>query len=125
MNIERDKFLTEYIGECWHERVCIGSGLMFSTYACASCGASWGDTFTKDIKHSYPKLINNNFSTWDNFGKLWNWVYDKKVLNICSGKEDFPMIHIIMRNCEFGHDLSLINPDKFADALYEYLKDKT
>ena len=120
MNIERDQFLTIQMGECWHERVCVESGPMFSIFRCANCNAKWGNSYTKD--NEYSELINNDFSTWNGFGKLWNWCKEQKVINVWTGKKDFSMIEMIMRNGEFGHDLSLINPDKFANAVYDFLK---
>ena len=57
MNTKRDKFLTEAMGECWHDYVKT-CGCCPAT--CAKCGADEGYT------------ENNDFSTWHDFGKLLN-----------------------------------------------------
>lgn len=77
IKIERDKYLTEKMGYCWHD---------------------W----------------HTDFSTWEGFGKLWEW---------CTKKAS-PMLFEAME-ISFNGDMitqDIINPDKFADAVYEFLK---
>lgn len=82
MKTERDKFLTEQMGEAWYE---------------SKDGLGW-------------KVWNDDFSTWDAFGKLWEW----------SQKQPFWMKMISKFHTEgFYH---FINPDRFANAVYDYLK---
>lgn len=107
INNERDKFLTEVMGECWHEPLPYD----FDTYKgydeCKIC-------------HQRIKY-NNNFSTWEGFGKLWEWAQKQ---------EWFP--ELIRQTCYYemcrnefskGHK-SIVNPDYFANAVYAYLKEK-
>lgn len=106
MNIKRDKFLTEYIGECWHETIGSPAG-----------GYCWK---CQDSHSKMEPLPNNNFSEWDNFGKLWNWAnyqnwFGTFLRNIVPPYDKNNMVIFCY----------MINPDKFADALYKYLKDKT
>ena len=109
MNIKRDKFLTEAMGECWHEAKCSYNDGWSIDYECR-CGLRWTEEDNQ--------LNNNNFSTWEGFGKLWEWV-----------RRPAPqMIGFLGEHCENYHsnDISMyiINPDKFADAVYEYLTSK-
>ena len=90
MNIERDKFLTEAMGECWHEDV-NAFGI------CGKCQA-----------HNY---ITYNFSTWEGFGKLWEFVKTQKWWYEKMQDKDFVAF--------VPH---LVNPDKFANKVYEYIK---
>lgn len=62
MNEEMDRFLTEAMGECWHEYemdkpvlTCKGGG-----FVCRKCG----------------ELIvgNSDFSSREDFSRLWSWV---------------------------------------------------
>lgn len=93
---ERDKFLTETMGLCWHE----------------SKQFIWGSAVWKECTKckTKKKLKNNNFSTWEGFGKLYEWLIWSKYGD------------------EFLNDYFLfpthMNPDNFANAVYEYLKDK-
>jgi hypothetical protein len=103
MNRDRDQFLTEAMGEVWHvveEGFVEGFG---DTFKC-SCGLD-----------GYPARMcrkkNKTFSTPDGFFKLWEW---------CENQTWW---------FEFWHDKAWIelvrNPDKFADAIYDYIqKDK-
>lgn len=111
MNIERNIFLTEVLGQCWHEY----NRPAFLGDQCIKC---------KNVFLGTSNAAQLDFSSWEGFGKLWEWIQIQFIINIGTGKKDFPMIQDIMRINEFGHNLSLVNPDKFADAVYEYLKDK-
>ena len=91
----RDKFLTEAIGECWHSD---DPDMHTFTTRCRICGEA-GET--------------TNFSTWQGFGKLWEWAQNQ------GWWEDF----WIYSNDDNGI-IDFIHPDRFADALYEFLKDK-
>lgn len=97
---ERDRFLTEAIGYKIHTD---------------------GLSYPKDE----PRLVGPlNFSTWDNFGKLWTWVksqdwYCKFVFDqLRSGYACYPASKMNIPD-------KFINPDEFAKAVYEYLKSKT
>lgn len=91
INNERDKFLTEVMG------------------LLCKCGESGCDGNIQQ------------FSTWENFGKLWEWSQKQKW---------FP--ELIRQTCYYemcrnefskGHK-SIVNPDYFANAVYAYLKEK-
>jgi hypothetical protein len=116
MNRDRDQFLTEAMGEVWHvvkEGFIEGFG---DTFKC-SCGL-------ENYSARMCRKKNKTFSTPDGFFKLWNWFknhpdYVKMVMDSklwsgycsyrCYGKMNIPD--------------GFINPDKFADALYNYLKE--
>ena len=69
MNEERDKFLTEAMGACWHryneEKPLLTYSLV--AYMCEKCGAFI--------------LGNSNFSDDEDFPKLWEWAKRQPVLN--------------------------------------------
>ena len=107
---ERDKFLTEAMGQCYHDP--LGGMTPLRTH-CSKC-----DT-------PLP-IFNPNFSTWQGFGLLWSWVlsqewywhFDCHLMYAPSG-------HEFTKNDSDGYlHKDYIHPDKFADAVYEYLKNK-
>lgn len=113
-SVERDKFLTEVMGECWHKpkhgvwnepdyegtikSVCTVCDVSLELIPCC-------------------EYLPNNFMSWEGFGKLWEWASWQ------TWWEDFAYsIHGIHEN---GENLKvLINPDKFADAIYDFLKNR-
>ena len=102
MNEERNKFLTEVMGECRHEfydetsKGCL----------CKTCGL---DLKCLNLQHT-------DFSTWKGFGTLWEWAYKqnwwKPFVFKCNLIDDV-----------YHMNTSVVNPDKFADAVYQYLKE--
>ncbi len=111
MNTERDKFLTEAMGDCWHEAKYLYQATPYDTpdYECR-CGK----------RCSEKSFKNNNFSTWEGFGKLWEWAQKQEwwiyLGFIGNYTEQFTA-------SEFTHKDCIINPDRFADAVYNYLKE--
>jgi len=112
--MKRDEYLTEKMGLCWHEKKWCGfSALMGMEYAgCKYCGF-------KDHIPAGLDFPNIDFSTWQQFGQLWEW----------SIKQDWwgSFLSKFTMGGEMGEELPdylgrLINPNKFADALYKYLK---
>lgn len=81
MNTERDKFLTEAMGEYW-------------------------------VNIDYHNQ--NDFSTWEGFGKLWEWCKQQSWLG--NFEYNYGGIKCIGVFADY-----MINPDKFADAVYNYL----
>jgi hypothetical protein len=105
MNTERDKFLTEYFGECWHEWKERASGL-FIEEDCAKCNEH------KDFKTVHE----HNFSTPDGFFWLWNKCQEQEWWSA------FKKSQAIGGSYTFDEDL--VHPDRFADTLYQFLKEK-
>ena len=102
----RDKFLTEAMGECWHENIFSPGGGY-----CGKCQES----------HSKMRpLPNNNFSTWEGFGKLWEWAQEQEWW----GNLDFYIFHFNEYYPDIEDFQELIHPDRFADAVYKFLKDQ-
>ena len=65
--------------------------------------------------------LNPDFSTWQDFGQLWEWAIKQ---------EWWFQFKISLKYIPEKHELygvvdveKYISPDKFADALYEYLKE--
>lgn len=98
---ERDKFITEAMGKCWHQYKCIDF-----EYIC-KCG---------DISNSLFAL-NPTYSTWDGFGKLFEW----------SIKQDWwkeLLTHWVDDFAPVDVPCMYINPVVFTDSIYDFLKDK-
>ena len=106
MNTERDQYLTEAIGECWHNIPTYFHSLSLNnTTNCTKC--------TRVIN----KESNNDFSTWNGFGKLWEWATQQKWWQ-----------HFLMENgvlaisgTKSNSLKKLVDPDTFANAIYSYL----
>lgn len=98
MNTERDKFLTEAMGECWHNPV---QRKNHHFEDCTKCGAS--ALFLKNT---------NDFSTWEGFGKCLRW---------CQSQSWFHRYDVFHSS---RMSLQGVTPDRFADAVYKFLKDK-
>ena len=95
MNEEINKYLTEAMGECWHV-----FKLIDFEYKCR-CG----------LDSMYPTVTNNEFFTWEGFGKLFTWTKEQGwwidfILQQRSGVTNF---------CE------LLSPEVFAKAIYAFL----
>jgi len=91
---QRDKFLTEAIGYKIHTD---------------------GLSYPKDE----PRLVGPlNFSTWNGFGKLWNWAKSQ------DWWKNFQSDNIAHPGGYAGINSDFINPDEFAKVVYEYLKNK-
>ena len=105
MTTERDRFLTEAMGECWHEE----DDAFPNRYVCIHCKRSW--PFGIPI---------NNFPAWTGFGKLWEWAKEQ------DWWERFTNYNFVAfySHDSRGIDLQLIHPDRFADAVYTFLKER-
>lgn len=116
MNTERDKFLTEAMGECWYEwkrscGCCPGY--------CKKCGADEGF------------VENNDFSEWEDFGKLWTWAQKQEWFDLF---QCCLYYHEYLKHCHRPGDErldndkvlhnELIHPDRFADAVCAFLKER-
>ena len=90
-NQEINKYLTEAMGECWHEGPLEGR--------LCSCGSMWLHCLDMNI----------DFFTWEGFGKLKEWAEVQKWWG------DFQEDTIMWL---------LVNPERFATAIYEFLKER-
>ncbi|EAT15509.1 hypothetical protein Dace_1371 [Desulfuromonas acetoxidans DSM 684] len=119
MNTERDKFLTEILGECWHGSTIVGyRNNPSSTQALCKCGQGslWKCCFDDD---DY-QFKQNNFSTWECFGKLLN------LLSHHERRDEFfstygAIIPDHQRPKYYLED-RYIDPDALANIAYEFLK---
>lgn len=112
MENEVNKYLTEAMGECWHEN---GQGECRFTYAskCIHCQVEIG----KPIIRKYAQ--NNDFFTWQGFGKLWEWTVGKVWF-------DYFLEKTFNGDPQFSSRIEkdLVNPKVFAKAIYNYLKER-
>jgi len=113
--MERDKYLTEAMGGCWHETRFTGDSIHIPLEEkCVKCGvvtAREGDFNRLDQD-------NNDFSTPDGFFKLWDWAINQKWW-VWFWDEKF-------NTKEFDYQVVInhINPDNFANAIYDFLKER-
>jgi len=121
MNTERDKFLTEAMGKCWHEWY--QKPNFIDGHHCKHCGLYWP---RKPCKKTQIIIQGCNLSTWEGFGKLWEWALQQEWWDDFieqHGSQSDPDCDGVFAS--YGHEhisTELINPEHFADAIYEYLK---
>ena len=112
MNELRDRFLTETMGECWHEDV-------WATSSDDGDGSvsGWQCKHHQSMCYSSNRWSegNKSFSTWEGFGKLYEWARKQEWWNQFAGNTlgewsyDGKTVYI---------SENVIDPDKFSDALY-------
>ena len=102
---EQNKYLTEAMGDCWHDW---DGKTSWSVKDMCRCGA-----------HPACHLKPPNFSTWEGFGKLWAW----------ARKQDWWDVSFIYDMIEDDSQKGmvyeeLINPENFARAVVDFLQKK-
>ncbi len=71
------------------------------------------------VKLIDEKLYVPDFSTWEGFGKLWEFVKKQE------WKWDFwEFVGSYCSDDRFVSSMNIINPDMFADMVYEFLNKK-
>lgn len=108
-NEERDKFLTEAIGECWHhEGETVADAKHYvDFYICSKCHKTW--------------KYRVDFSTWKGLGKLWPWAQKQEWW------KTFIYEGYTHPSKNVGSEVQMtifIDPDRFANAVYEFLKEE-
>jgi hypothetical protein len=106
MSIERDRFLTEAIGE-------------ESWWVCSEC-----DIMSRNKKCDCGEWSRYNFSRWEYFGKLWEWAQKQEWFDNLRLWEHYSDGAGGVYAGNFVNE-SLIHPDRFADAVYNFLKEKS
>lgn len=137
----RDQFLTELMGECWYSpeycvycpNIAIGWNTTCNKYNISlerkdikvfhseyyqgyqedgPCGHNW---YEDKIVYKRPETCihpnNIDFSTWEGFGKLWEWSFDQ---------DWFDRFLDDWENVRDRDWWMLIDPDRFSDALAKY-----
>ena len=104
---ELNKFLTEEMGDCYHEfKDCMinegGDG-----FICDTCGESIKGTSIPLIKAQ----TRNDFLTWEGFGLLWEWASTEQWCCRFLDSLEGPLSHYI-------------EPENFAKAVAHYLQKK-
>ncbi|MCK5608458.1 hypothetical protein KAR91_41640 [Candidatus Pacearchaeota archaeon] len=109
-NEDINKYLTEAMGECWHEPL-PDMSTWSSREHCKKCNKIVA------VKFNSRSFVTNNFFTWEGFGKLWGWAIEQEWWNmfIYQWTDDYVGFEI---------PCSLINPARFAKAIHEYLKER-
>ncbi len=134
-NEEINKFLTEQMGDCWHELEPELGRVYFMKATggsrCVKCDAYWNHNSHTSRYNSqynrnevYPEKVNLDFFTWEGFGKLWEWAQKQEWWSqfkyVCKAK---PYKFCFMNEQTFMWD-ELIHPEQFATAVYEALKER-
>ena len=101
---EINKFLTEKMGECWHIHSLATEDI-------------WGIKCDKCGIIVTPNL-NNDFLTWEGFGKLWEWAVEQEWWN------DFTTTFTIDGVKTPWIPWRVINPDWLAKAVADFLQKK-
>jgi len=106
----RNKFLTEAMGEREAHMLCHPVDIL-------SCVCDWG-TKSCAVKHY-------DFSTWEGFGKLWEWAQgqDGWIVEFIGKYGYYDYVYAEEPQITLQLNTDIINPDRFADAVYEYLKE--
>jgi hypothetical protein len=102
MNQERNKFLTELVTGDKAKWICHECDIISQRKICDCKGAGWS---------------RYNFSTWDGFGKLKEWAEKREWWKQFKCDVRYNGWH-------YALDDDLIHPDRFAEAIYEFLKEK-
>ncbi|HOJ71969.1 MAG TPA: hypothetical protein PK864_08585 [Syntrophorhabdaceae bacterium] len=104
MKEERDRFITEYMGQCWHDYDIDKPINTYSleAYICKKCKGFI--------------LGNNDFTTEEDFQRLWIWAKEQKNMADIVAKFDEASFK--------GSEAGINNRDMFADAVYTRLKDR-
>jgi hypothetical protein len=117
-NEERNKYLTEKMGVCWHEwdwqRSSTGMPSVHAPMWCSKCKS-----------YSNGKDVCRDFDTWVGFGLLWEWANKQEWFWLFTCKQMFSEnadapFEKVDDDGNFHKDI--IHPTRFADALYEFLK---
>jgi hypothetical protein len=114
---EINKFLTKAMGRCWHEPYMHRDGRYQERYATSTCANC----------HKTP-YENNDFLTWEGFGKLWEWSvkqewwidFIKQSTYLDNSQEEIEadIFHLKLGLIDF------IVPSKFSKAVFLYLQNK-
>jgi hypothetical protein len=147
LRLEQNKFLTEAINECWHNFISeVGKEYTSSEnnsligcdwkVFCSKCGLVYRQGYKELSKKVAARVAEGfvehantigrqngtfyfiDFSTPEGFFKLLDWAKEQ------SWWEQF-----LIKHCQASHythiaiDIKYVNPDRFASAIYEYLKE--
>jgi hypothetical protein len=108
--VERDKFLIEMMGECCHEWIKVDEYDMGTAHRqCSKCKIEYWP-----LDGGYTKL-STDFSTWEGFGKLWEWAQKQDWFEWFVYKNSYDALALLIKTWT-------IHPDRFADAVYDYLR---
>lgn len=110
-----EKLLTEVMGECYHTFKSFGANGRNNIFTCQKCNT------TRYVEFGKEPQQDNNFKSWEGFGKLINW---------CKNQEWF--VEFLMNHYDkddFRKDVKVIpvdlcDPDKFKMAVYRFLKER-
>ena len=103
MNQDRDKYLAESMGYEF--------GSVFGRHG----GYYHGQAWKKDGQYAFRHV---NFSDWIGFGKLWEWAQNKRV----DGSTVAYHCLVFFTAGKVCRVVDYLNPDRFASAVYEFLK---
>jgi hypothetical protein len=113
---EIEIFLTEAMGDCWHDWKVIEDTPPFRKYHCDKC----------DTGKINPEPY-TDFLTWEGFGKLWTWAIKQEWWYHFKDK----MVTEKYYTTAFGSskgpseiNYGMINPENFAKSVAHFLQKK-
>ena len=120
---EINKYLTEAMDECWHEYDITSPERTENWDGFATnYSGHWNDC-TKCGENHIEIVRDNNFFTWDGFGKLWEWSITQawwyQFLGTWHCPDLYPENSTIKERYVGAY---LINPEQLAAAVYEFLR---
>jgi hypothetical protein len=122
-NEEINKYLTEAMGECWHEAGSKRRIWDARVQRDCSCGESsrW-EHITTDV--SKYRFLQNDFSTWTGYGKLRGF-YDGWGQSRRLDFWTFIMSHDLDKVYRDDWDIAIyvFHKDRLAPLMYEFLKE--
>lgn len=68
----------------------------------------------RDIPQHIKDILFKKERTWDDFGVAWEWAIKQEWFDVFCGSKPHKA---------WTYPIGLINPDRFADAVYEFLKE--
>lgn len=113
MNNKINKYLTNEMGECWHQFDCCPTkDCAGINYYCYKCDKDFEFSYDSKNKHD----LNVDLFTHEGFFKLWNWAKEQSWFR--------KFIHYDINKCVYDKTvikINLIDPETFANKLYEYM----
>jgi hypothetical protein len=129
---ERDKFIIEWFGECWHEpsiyALTVPTIPTQLTLTCSKCGYKKHCISPDSVWHRNLSTPEGFFWLWDKVVKdlklldyFTDWIYEKayKEYNGRTMPSSYFWCSYIFPL--YGGDKSIIAPEKFANSIYEFL----
>ena len=109
MNEEISKYLTEAMGECWHDN----THTKGNHTICNDCRITG---YLTNYWWDKMKELRTDFSTWEGFGKLWEWSRNQEWWRDFAGQWEYLDSSLFTTALD-----EMINPETFSNSIYDFL----